>query len=131
SASPNASSGPPIVASPRSGHAIAGIVSVIDLRQMRVVKSIGVGLHPTAMALDDRRLYVANSNSDTVSVIDTDDLRVIRTIAVNPFPGALFGSSPNALAIHAGQLLVTLGRANALALFKLHDRKWSSSASLV
>jgi YVTN family beta-propeller protein len=126
----NDSSGTPIVASARSGHAITGTVSVIDLPQARVIKSIEVGLHPTAMALDDRRLYVANSNSDSVSVIDTDELRVIRTIAVDPFPGAIFGSSPNALAIHSGHLLVSLGRANALGVFKLHDRKWSS-ASLV
>src|SRR5262245_56164995 len=88
----NDSSGTPIVASPRSGHSVTGTVSVVDLPQARVIKSIGVGLHPTAMTLDDRRLYVANSNSDTVSVIDTDELRVVRTIAVNPFPGAIFGS---------------------------------------
>ena len=85
----NDSSGTPIVASRRSGHAITGTVSVVDLRLAREIKSIDVGLHPTAMALDDRRLFVANSNSDTVSVIDTDELRVVRTIAVNPFPGAM------------------------------------------
>src|SRR5262245_59842431 len=88
----NDSSGTPIVASQRSGHALTGTVSVIDLLQARVIKSIDVGLHPTAMTLDDRRLYVANSNSDTVSVIDTDALSVVRTIAVNPFAGTIVGS---------------------------------------
>src|SRR5262245_66451031 len=52
----NDSSGTPIVASARSGHAVTGTVSVIDLLQARAIKSIDVGLHPTAMALDDDRL---------------------------------------------------------------------------
>ena len=80
------------------------------------------------MTLDDRRLFVANTNSDTVSVIDTDERRVVRTIAVNPFPGALFGSSPNALAIHDGHLVVSLGRANALASSGSGPHRWSGGS---
>jgi YVTN family beta-propeller protein len=120
-------SGTPIVASRRSarhhGHRLRRRSA-----QAREIRSIGVGLHPTAMALDDRRLYVANSHSDSVSVIDADELRLVRTIAVNPFPGAIFGSSPNALAIHSGYLLVSLGRANAIGFFRLDDRKWSAGS---
>jgi YVTN family beta-propeller protein len=48
------------------------------------------------MALHESRLFVANTNSDSVSVIDIDQNAVGRTIAIDPFPGALLGSSPNA-----------------------------------
>jgi YVTN family beta-propeller protein len=123
----NDSSGTPIVASRRSGHAITGTVSVVDLHDARVTRSIEVGTHPTALAIDGERLFVANTNSDTVSVIDLERDRVVRTIAVDPYPGALLGSSPNALVVHDGHLVVSLGRANALALFRLGPHQWSGA----
>ena len=42
----------------------------------------------------------------------------------------MLGSSPNALAVHDGHLVVSLGRANALALFRLGSFQWSG-ASLI
>jgi YVTN family beta-propeller protein len=124
----NDSSGTPIVADRRSGHAITGTVSVVDLQTNREILSIEVGVQPTALALDGRQLFVANTNSDSVSVIDIAQERVVRTIAVDPFPGALLGSSPNALAVHDGHLVVSLGRANALGVFRLGQHRWSAAA---
>jgi YVTN family beta-propeller protein len=123
----NDSSGTPIVADRDSGHAINGTVSVVDLQEAREIQSIEVGVHPTALALDGSRLFVANTNSDSVSVIDLEKDRVVRTIAVDPFPGALLGSSPNALAFHDEQLVVSLGRANALALFQIGSHPWGGA----
>jgi len=123
----NDSSGTPIVASRRSGHAITGTVSVVDLQRARAIRSIEVGVHPTALLRDGSRLFVANTNSDTVSVIDLEQDRVVRTIAVDPFPGALLGASPNALALHNEHLVVSLGRANALALFRMGRHRWSAA----
>ena len=123
----NDSSGTRIVASPRSGHAVTGTVSVLDLQQKREIRSIPVGLHPTAMAIEENRLFVANTNSDTVSVIDVERNDVVKTIAVSPFAGAIFGSSPNALAVHEDHLLVSLGRANAVAFFQLNRHKWGGA----
>jgi YVTN family beta-propeller protein len=124
----NDSSGTDVVASPRSGHAVTGTMSVVDLEQLREVATIQVGLHPTAMAVDNGRLFVANTNSDSISMVDLERNRVVRTIAVDPFPGALLGASPNALAAHDGHLVVSLGRANALALFRLGSYQWGSSS---
>lgn len=116
----NDSSGTPIVADPKSGRAVTGTVSVVNLAAGAVVKSIEVGLHPSALLHVGAHLFVANTNSDTVSIIDIESDQEVKTIATAPFPGAPFGSSPNALAmLEEGQLAVSLGRNNAIALYRL------------
>lgn len=117
------SSGTPVVAHEESGYATTGTVSVVDLDAGVESKAIEVGLHPTALLLDDRRLFVANSNSDTVSVIDVENDQVVKTINIKPFLGAPLGSSPNALAMMDGNhLVVSLGRNNALAVYNVPRR---------
>lgn len=115
----NDSSGTAIVADRGTGGAATGTISVIDLPRRAVVKTVAVGLHPTAMCLTGRTLFVANTNSDSVSALDTTDDRVVQTIPIQPFPHAPYGSSPNALvAVNDGrQLVVSLGRDNALAVY--------------
>ncbi len=114
------SSGTPIVADQGSGFSTTGTVSVVDLSGEREIGSIPVGLQPTALTLDGDRLFVTNSNSDTVSVVDTQSRRVTRTIAVKPFAGALLGSSPNGVAVLGNdRIAVTLGRNNAVALYRV------------
>lgn len=119
----NDSSGTPIVADPNSGRAITGSVSVVDLVAGTTVKSIEVGLHPSALLHVGSYVFVANTNSDTVSIIDTTTDREVKTISTSPFPDAPFGSSPNALAIlEDSQLAVSLGRNNAIALYRLGEQ---------
>lgn len=112
------SSGTPIVADPQSGAAVTGTVSVVDLAAGKTVGAIDVGLHPTAMALDGARLFVTNSNSDSISVISTIRNRVVRTIPIHAFPRAPFGSSPNGIAVRGAYLFVTLGTNNAVAVIR-------------
>jgi YVTN family beta-propeller protein len=112
------SSGTAIVADRVSGYATTGTVSVVDIRGGRVV-SIPVGLQPSGLLLAGRRLFVANSNSDTVSVIDIQSDRVIKTISIKPFENALFGSSPNGLGMMDNRLVVSLGASNCLAVYAL------------
>jgi YVTN family beta-propeller protein len=52
-------------------------VDVVEAASGRVLANIHVGLHPTALWLDQptHTLYVANENSDNLSVIDTQALR--------------------------------------------------------
>ena len=115
----NDSSGTPVVADAESGSAASGTVSVVDLAARRVERSVDVGLHPTEMALHGRRLFVTNTNSDTLSVIDTARDDVVKTIEVKPFPRAPFGSSPNEVTMLGDdRLLVSLGRNNALAVYR-------------
>ena len=115
----NDSDGTPIVADPVHGAAKTGTVSLVDLTTRRVVSNVRVGLHPTALALSGPTLYVANTNSDTVSMIDTARGSVRGRISITPYPGAPYGSHPNALAVLGdGRLAVSLGRDNAIAVYE-------------
>src|SRR6185437_1817559 len=64
-------------------------------------------------------LFVANTNSDTVSVIDATTNRVVQTIETKPWPSSSVGYEPDGIALTKdGHLLVTLGRANAVAVYR-------------
>ena len=64
-------------------------------------------------------LFVANTNGDTVSVIDTKKNRVVQTIETKPWPSSDAGYAPTSIAMTADDhLLVTLGRANAVAVYQ-------------
>src|SRR5579859_5374070 len=102
------------------GTSTTGAVSVIDpANPSAAVGSIAVGLHPTAMYVSHDALFVANTNSDTVSVIDTTKDRVVQTIETKPWPESSVGYQPDGIAMTKdGHLLVTLGRANAVAVYQ-------------
>jgi len=75
-------------------------VLVVEPKELRVVKKIGVGEHPNQMALHaDGRLFVACASSNSVSVIDTKRGLVTETIYTSLFARAPAGSTPDALAI--------------------------------
>lgn len=96
-------------------------IAAVDARHN--VRHIPVERHPTAMILDQKqaRLYVVNSDADSVSVIDTATDRVIETINVRLAEGALIGASPEGLALSEDEqtLYVANAHANAVAVVKL------------
>jgi YVTN family beta-propeller protein len=102
------------------GTSTTGAVSIIDTANpSAAVGSIAVGLHPTAMYVKDNALLVANTNSDTVSVIDTTNDQVVQTIETKPWPSSNVGYEPDSIAMtNDGHLLVSLGRANAVAVYQ-------------
>jgi YVTN family beta-propeller protein len=102
------------------GTSATGTVSVIDTAHPAAsVGSIAVGLHPTALYLKSNALFVANTNSDTVSVIDTHTDKVVQTIETKPWPSSNVGYEPDSIALTKdGHLLVSLGRANAVAVYR-------------
>ena len=106
------------------GTSTTGTVSVIDTSApSSTVGSIDVGLHPTALYHSGNALFVANTNSDTVSVIDTGKDAVVQTIATQPWPESKVGYEPTGMALTKdGHLLVTLGRANAVAVYRYGSR---------
>src|SRR5665647_2591041 len=105
------------------GTSTTGTVSVIDTANPSTpVSSIPVQLHPTAMYLDGTTLYVANTNSDTVSVIDTKTGTVMQTIATQPWASSKTGYEPTAITMQGDHLLVSLGRANAIAVYKVDTK---------
>ncbi|HEX8072015.1 MAG TPA: alkaline phosphatase family protein [Pyrinomonadaceae bacterium] len=84
---------------------------------------IGVGRHPSAMALNasGSRLFVALASVDQVVVVDTRLRKVVRRFT-DAAPGApQEGSTPNALALSADEskLFVAEADSNAVAVFDL------------
>jgi len=74
----------------------AGTVSVIDTQTNAVTGTIGVGVNPTGVAVDEsaRTLYVTNGGGDprensTVSVIDTGTNAVTATVTVGSTPAGI------------------------------------------
>lgn len=84
---------------------------------------IPVGSQPNKILLspDQKRLYVANGNSDTISVIDTNGNTVVETISLSRPNYKYKGASPNSLALSSDErsLYVTLAGENAVAVVDL------------
>ncbi|MEV5350920.1 alkaline phosphatase family protein [Streptomyces achromogenes] len=112
--------GTQVPADPRTGATTTGTVSVIDLADPdAAVGTIDVGLHPTAVYARRGAVFVTNTADDTVSVVDTARGKVVQTISTQPWPEASVGYEPDAVTLtDDGHLLVTLGRANAVAVYR-------------
>ncbi len=126
--------GTQVPADPYLGTSTTGTLSVIDTvastptatatptvtaTPTATVKSVDVGLHPTSLYRSGTALFVANTNSDTVSVVDTTKDQVVQTITTRPWAASKVGYHPNGIALtRDGHLLVTLGRANAVAVYR-------------
>jgi YVTN family beta-propeller protein len=112
--------GTDVPANPDTGAATTGTVSVIDTADpSAAVGSIDVGLHPTAVYARKGAVFVTNTADNSVSVISTAKDKVVQTIATQPWPEASVGYEPNAVTLtDDGRLLVTLGRANAVAVYR-------------
>ncbi|WP_375491640.1 phosphoesterase, partial [uncultured Jatrophihabitans sp.] len=101
------------------GTSTTGTLSVIDTSQpSAAVASIPVQQHPTAMYHRGNALFVANTNSDTVSIVDTVKNKVVQTVDTRPWARSSVGYEPTGITLTQDKhLLVTLGRANAVAVF--------------
>lgn len=119
----------PVRIDPTTGASAAGSLSVYDVAADAMRPEIPVGLHPTAMVFskESTRLYVANSNEDTISVLDLTAASganpEIERISVRP-NGLPFGSMPNGLALSPAltTLYVANGGNNAVAVIRLDSR---------
>ena len=90
----------------------------------RALVRVPVGRHPTAMLLNPERtrLYVANSNDDSVSVIDTKTDREIERISVQLSETGPEGNSPEGLALRGDDLYVANAHSNSVAVVELSDK---------
>jgi YVTN family beta-propeller protein len=97
----------------------------------RKVSYITVGAHPTAMMWDRsrNRLYVVNSNDDTVSMIDTVNDREVERINVRLAEQALTGNSPQGVCLNRSgdTLFVANARSNSIAVVSLSPESLSGS----
>src|SRR4051812_8350931 len=112
--------GTEVPADPNTGATTTGTVSVIDLANPTAAPaSIDVGLHPTAVYAKNGAVFVTNTATNNVSVIDTSKGKVVQTINTQPWPEASVGYEPDAVTLtDDGHLLVTPGRANAVAVYR-------------
>src|SRR5258705_7976975 len=99
-------------------------VAVIDLSSaQRRVSYIPVGRHPTAMIWDgtQSRLYVVNSDDDSVSMIDTRYDREVERIIVRLAETSLSGNSNEGLALNesGSSLFVANAHSNSIAVVSL------------
>jgi YVTN family beta-propeller protein len=105
------------------GVASSGTVTRIDLVSGNVIATIDVGLHPSGLAWDEahHRIYVANSNSDSISIVDTVTNRLVETISVQPFSKNVAGIAPESVALSPDNrtLYAACAGINAVALFDL------------
>jgi YVTN family beta-propeller protein len=101
------------------GVASTGSLTRIDIESGKTA-TLPVGLHPTALALDEQRqrLYVANGNSESISVVDTERTQVLRTIPLQPFSQTVRGIAPTALQVSpdGATLFAACGGINAVAV---------------
>jgi hypothetical protein len=93
-------------------------IAVVDVRT-KAVRRIGTDLHPGALLVAGKTLYVAQSDADTVAEYDVATLRRLADLWVGAVSGSI-GSSPNALAMQNGTLYVSLGAANQIAVVRGH-----------
>jgi YVTN family beta-propeller protein len=103
--------------------------SVAVVQAGKLVSRVPVGRHPTALLLnpDRTRLYVANSNDDSVSVIDTKTDKEIERINVRLSEGVPRGNSPEGLALRGDVLFVANAHSNSVAVVALSDRARAES----
>ena len=100
-------------------------IAVVNLdQQNQPVQRINVGHNPTTMLLNPERtrLYVANSNDDSVSVIDTRTDKEIERITVRLSERVPPGNSPEGLALNEDELYVANSHSNSVAVVELSDK---------
>jgi YVTN family beta-propeller protein len=121
--------GTQVPASQVTGATTTGTVSVVNVANpSAAVGTINVGLHPTAVYASKGAVFVTNTASNDVSVIDTRRGKVVQTISTQPWPEASVCYEPDAVTLTGdGHLLVTLGRANAIAVYRYFGPQWPVS----
>ncbi|MCI0487818.1 MAG: hypothetical protein L0229_14595 [Blastocatellia bacterium] len=102
-------------------------IAVVDPREpARPLAFISVERHPTAMIFNSSRtrLYVVNSDADSVSVIDTLADREIERINVRLNERAPVGSSPESLVLSAdgATLYAANAHSNSIAVIGLSEK---------
>src|ERR1044072_64700 len=115
---------------PQQGSSVKAYVScwndgsIAVVHGGKLISRVPVGRHPTTMLLnpDRTRLFVANSNDDSVSVIDTKTDKEIERINVRLSEGVPRGNSPEGLALRGDDLYVANAHSNSVAVVELSNK---------
>ena len=105
-------------------------VSVIDLLQLRNVKTIRVGANPTGIATSPTRneIYVANADSNNITIIDAERNTVAATLGVHraPYFVSVSSDGKRAYVANSGSANVSVIDLDKRAVDRDHSR-WRSS----
>ncbi len=95
----------------------AASVKAIDVATL-AMKTLPTGLHPSDLLIVGDRLYVAQSDDDSVGIYTLPNQSLVGSVFVGDSANGrrLAGASPNALAWADGSLYVSLGAANTVAV---------------
>ncbi|MGA2229803.1 MAG: beta-propeller fold lactonase family protein [Tepidisphaeraceae bacterium] len=93
---------------------------------VKLVTKLSTGSHPNALLLNKARtrLFVANTQSDTISIVDTAAQTVAGTVLLRPdIASRLAGATPTGLALSPDEdtLYSSLGDMNAVAVIDVDD----------
>jgi len=110
-------------------------VLVYDCRTRAFKRAIPVGDHPNDLCLsrDEKRLFVANANDNSVSAVDLASGRVTETLNAALFPGSLTGSTTNSVALSKDghTLYVANADNNCIAVFDISRPGAASSRGFI
>ena len=109
-----------------STHPTRGNISVADLQQNKVVRTVKTGNSPNyaLVSKDGKEIYISNSGSGTISVIDPESWKVKRTLKAGPGPEHL------AISKDGGTLYVTNPRAGTISAVNIADGEVSRTYRL-
>ncbi len=95
-------------------------IVAVNVASAQITQRRHVGLHPCALLASGSKLYVAEGDADAVAILDAHSLSPIKEISVrDQAPFDVLGVSPNAISSGDGDVFVTLGAANSVAI--LHN----------
>ncbi len=110
-------------------------VMLFDTRKQEMSGWIPVGDNPNDMCLtkNDKFLFVANANDNSVSVISLEEKRVIEILNSALYPNSPSGSTPNSVALSADQKSLYIANAdnNCLSVFDVSNPGKSFSKGFI
>ena len=95
-------------------------VMKIDLDREKILGILKIGKNPTCLSSCDGKVYIANSDSNTISVIDERDFTLIEDISVGERPTDIEIDEEN------GRIFVANGNCDTISVIDLKNKKIES-----
>jgi len=104
-------------------------VAIVHPGEADKVSYVRVGSHPTKMLLsaDQAKLFVVNSDDDSVSIINTTTDKEIERVNVRLSENVPMGNSPEGLAVSGSLMYVANSHSNSLAVVELAQNRAETS----
>jgi len=110
-------------------------IAEIDLSNFQIVNKIRTGDHPTEILItkNDKRLFVANANNNSVSVINLTTKEQDENLISSLKPDAPYGSTPNSICLNGDESVLFIANANnnCLSLFNVSKSEHSKSIGFI